>query len=137
MDEPVDAALLVDTSLLIDFFRKQDKSKAALFHLVDRDRLYISVITAFEVKVGITSERQQRDFDLLTKNMEVLPLDAQCADKAADVYQNLKARNALIGLADLLIAATALRHGLPVATFNEKHFERIESLELVDPVQDR
>lgn len=132
MDEPVDAAILVDTSLLIDFFRKRDKSKAALFRLADRGRLCLSVVSAFEVKAGITSERQQRDFDLLTQNMDVLALDAACADVAAGVYQDLKARNALIGLADLLIAATALRHELPVATLNTKHFGRINTLSLVE-----
>lgn len=88
--------------------------------------------TAFEVNVGVTSERQRRDVALLVENMDVLPPDTPCADTPAEVYQRLKARNALIGLADLLIAATALRHGLLVATFNTKHFRRIESLRLVD-----
>jgi tRNA(fMet)-specific endonuclease VapC len=32
--------------------------------------------------------------------------------------------------ADILVAATALEHGLPVATANTAHFSRIEGLSL-------
>ncbi|MCF0074640.1 type II toxin-antitoxin system VapC family toxin [Dyadobacter sp. CY261] len=43
----------------------------------------------------------------------------------------LKKRGKLIGMADVFIAATAVHHGLPLATLNIKHFERIETLELL------
>ena len=36
-----------------------------------------------------------------------------------------------IGLADLLIGATARRHKLPVATLNLKHFDRIPQINLI------
>ena len=131
MDKPVAAEVLLDTSVLIDFFRKQNKAKSALFGLVGRYRLSISVMTAFEVKVGIRSERQQQDYDRLTMNMDVLPLDEACFEEAVTIYRDLKAENALIGLADLLIAASAVRYGLPVATLNRKHFEHVARLRLL------
>lgn len=37
----------------------------------------------------------------------------------------------MIDSKDLFIAATAIAHSLPVATINKKHFERIESLEII------
>lgn len=48
--------------------------------------------------------------------------------KAADIYADLSARGELIGDADILIAATALAHGLGVVTNNEDHFRRIRDL---------
>lgn len=45
--------ILIDTSILIDFFRKQEKSKSALVQLSNQYRFCISAITAFEVKIGI------------------------------------------------------------------------------------
>lgn len=37
----------------------------------------------------------------------------------------------LIDLADLLIAATAVTHGMSLATLNKKHFERIANIVLI------
>lgn len=127
----MDAEILLDSSVIIDFFRKRDKTASTLFGLIDQASLYVSVLTVFEVRVGVKSGRQQRDYDLLMQRIEVLPLDEACMDHAVDIYRDLKSQNALIGLADLLIAASALRYGLPVATLNRKHFERITSLPLV------
>jgi len=48
-----DKKLMVDTSLLIDYFRKTDKQKARLVsHFKNYGKLYISGITEFEVING-------------------------------------------------------------------------------------
>jgi len=42
--------ILLDTSILIDFYRKKDKSKTVLFQLEkDHHQLAISVLTQFEI----------------------------------------------------------------------------------------
>ena len=35
-------------------------------------------------------------------------------------------------MADLFIAATAITHNLPIATLNRRHFERIDSLNIME-----
>lgn len=126
------ATILLDTSILIDFFRKGDKSKSILFQLTGQYRFSISVITAFEIKIGIQTPAQQSDYDTLAQNLEILPIDHACIDEAAAIYKALKPKNALIELADLLIGATAVSNTLPLATLNRKHFERIPNLTLVN-----
>jgi tRNA(fMet)-specific endonuclease VapC len=37
----------------------------------------------------------------------------------------------MIDLADILIGATAITHNIPIATLNEKHFNRIKALEII------
>lgn len=37
----------------------------------------------------------------------------------------------MIDLADILIGATAPTHNIPIATLNDKHFNRIKGLETV------
>jgi predicted nucleic acid-binding protein len=44
----VTPSVLVDTSLLIDFFRKYDKEKSPLFALKESNTLCVSVITQYE-----------------------------------------------------------------------------------------
>lgn len=123
--------ILLDTSVLIDFFRKRDKSKSVLFQLTDKCHFSISVITAFKVKIGIQTQTQQNDYDILIKNIEILSVDHACIAEAVTLYKALKQKNALIELADLLIGATALSNSLPLATLNRKHFERISNLTLM------
>jgi tRNA(fMet)-specific endonuclease VapC len=57
-----------------------------------------------------------------------LPLTDSIIQRAADVYAELYRRGALIEDADVLIAATALEHGLVMISDNEDHFRRIPSL---------
>lgn len=49
--------LLIDTSILIDYFRKKKVENSILFHLVDNYDLNISVITEFEFLIGFSDER--------------------------------------------------------------------------------
>ncbi|MCL4704354.1 type II toxin-antitoxin system VapC family toxin [bacterium] len=123
--------ILIDASILIDFFRKREKSESVLMQLSDQNRLCISAITAFEVRIGIQTQVQQSDYELLTQNIEILPVDDSCIDAAVVIYKSLKPQNALIELADLLIGATAVSNSPPLATLNRKHFERIGNLTLV------
>jgi predicted nucleic acid-binding protein len=126
------STILLDTSILIDFFRKRDKSKSVLHQLAGKNHFCISVITAFEMKIGIQTQAQQNDYDVLTKNIEILPVDGACIDEAVTMYKALKSTNTMIELADLLIGATAVSNSLPLATLNTKHFERIANVTLVD-----
>jgi len=68
-------------------------------------------------------------------NKTVLSFDNACAGTAAFIYATLKANNQLIGAEDILIAATALTHNLPLATINTKHFSRVDNLRLITPDQ--
>lgn len=124
--------IVLDTSILIDFFRKENKAKAVLFRLSYQYRFCVAVIVAFELLIGIKSERQQQQYDALMADIEILPLDQLGVEQAAKIHKHLKRKNARIGLEDLLIGATSIRHQLPLATLNEKHFARIPALTLVD-----
>jgi tRNA(fMet)-specific endonuclease VapC len=61
-----------------------------------------------------------------------LPLDSARVSAAVTIYRDLRATNQLIALPDLLIAATAVAHQLPLLTLNLSHFERIASLQVID-----
>lgn len=124
--------ILLDSSILIDFFRKRIKSKSVLFRLIPNHEFYISVITAFEIEIGLKSESQQRDYSILREQIELLPIDHFCIQKTVEIYKDLREKNALVELADLLIAATAISNSLPLATLNQKHFKRISNISLID-----
>ena len=50
--------------------------------------------------------------------------------KAADIYDELRRAGKLVEDADILIAATALKHGMVVVTDNTQNFKRIKGLKV-------
>lgn len=122
--------IIVDTSILIDLFRKTDKSNA-LVSLVRQGYTYsISAITEYEIYTGTTSS--QIDFwDNFLAKTTVLTFDKAVAKVAVDINKELKRKRKLIDIADLFIAATAISNNLPLATLNKKHFERIDGLTIL------
>lgn len=122
--------ILLDSSILIELFRKKDKSKTLFYKIAqDNPELAISSITHYEVGIG-NNRLHQEYWDSLCENLIVLPFDRICSETAISVYRVLKSNNKLIDLADLLIGATSLSHEIPIATLNKKHFERIPGLKI-------
>ncbi len=126
-----DEKLMVDTTILIDYFRKTDKDNSALVkHSKKYSKLYISCITEFEVINGATGE--QLDFwNLMLQGFTVLDFDRVAARKAAEIVAQLKRVRKNIDKPDLFIAATAIVNDLTIDTFNKKHFNSIENIRLL------
>jgi predicted nucleic acid-binding protein len=127
-----DKIVLVDTSILIDLFRKTDKANSALVSLVRQGYIYcISAVTEYEIYTGTTSEQVDFWDDFLEK-ANVLVFDQTVAKVAVDLNKDLKRKRKLIDVADLFIAATAISNNLPLATLNKKHFDRIDGLTIIE-----
>lgn len=123
--------VLIDTSILIDFFRKKDKAKTSFYHL---SHLYnefsISSITEYEITCGAT-QSQMTYWKEFLQRITILSFDSSEVAKASLINKELKKNRKQIDIADLFIAATAMANNLPFATLNKKHFEIIEGLLLV------
>lgn len=61
--------------------------------------------------------------------MQKLPFDSECADHAARIRAILEAAGNPIGPHDILVAATALRHGAALITRNVREFSRVPGLQ--------
>jgi tRNA(fMet)-specific endonuclease VapC len=123
--------ICLDTSVLIDFFRKKDKSKSFFYGLTKKYTLFcVSAITEYEILVGSKNETDVFWNDFFEK-ITVLPFDKYANVEAVKIFKQLKKDNKLIEIPDILIGATAQVNNLRLATLNKKHFERIKSLELI------
>jgi tRNA(fMet)-specific endonuclease VapC len=121
----------LDTSVLIDYFRKTKKANSFFVELTDKyDQLVVSVITKFEIYIGCT-DSQKNFWDTVFESITVLPLDNGCIESALSIDQQLRKISKQIDFPDLLIAATAMQHGLPLATLNMKHFGRIKGVDII------
>jgi len=95
----------------------------------------ISLFTRYEVRRGYLAKRATRLlnlFESFCQNNFVLELDEQVLDRASEIWAYLRRAGQPIGDNDPIIAATALHHGLAVATRNYTHFSRIPGLAVED-----
>jgi predicted nucleic acid-binding protein len=127
-----DKIILLDTSILIDYYRKTDKINSVWVKLIDEGGEFaISVITKYELYSGAT--QSQIDFwDSILETITVFPFNENCVDTAIQLQHSLKRKRKQLDIADLFIAATAVSNNLPISTLNKKHFDRVDRLILVD-----
>ena len=123
--------ICLDSSILIDFFRKTKKENSFFFKLTNQYSSFaVSVITEFEILSG-SNQKQKEFWDEFFRDVVVIPLDSKVNQEAVRIFQMLKSAGNLIDMPDLFIGATAKAHHLKLATLNRKHFERIPELELI------
>jgi len=122
---------VVDSCLLIEYFRARDKSATRLAHLIrEGRRMALSVVVLFEILAGANSD-QQFFWEEFLRGTVRLPFDERVAEIAADIFRKQRQKNIHAQSCDIFIAATAMANGLPVATLNRKHFEQIDGLKLL------
>jgi len=123
--------MVIDTCIFIDHLRAKDRTTTALAKLPADEAVYISVITLFELFCGAPTADKKRDVLAVTEDLNLLPFDTVVAAKAGDIYRSLKRQNKLIGVADIMIAATCLIAEQPILTNNKKHFKPVDDLKIL------
>lgn len=132
---------LLDTVVLSEL-RKRDRSPNVVRWLTGQaaDDIFLSAVTIGEIERGIVRQRGKDpafaealeswlDRTIQIYGDRILPVDTGIACR----WGSLSARIGNDG-ADLLIAATALEHGLTVVTRNIRHFEPT-GVALIDPFE--
>ena len=114
-------SLLLDTDILIDFFRGQQAAEALMTRLdPQHETLSISVITVAEPLAGMREDEQQPTENLLSL-FEKIPISETIARSAGAILQWFR-RSHSLGLGDALIAATALAANATLLTRNSRHY---------------
>lgn len=121
--------------MLID--RERGAGTPEVEALLGGEERAISVITVSELLHGALRGRaeqraRRRAFvEHVLAAFDALPVTEPVARMHAEIWARLAERGELIGAHDLWIAATALTHGLGVATRNAVDFGRVAGLRVV------
>lgn len=114
--------LLLDTTILIDVLRRRNDRQAWLGQLAESGHeLTTSAICVGEVHNGLRPGEEARAQGLLTA-IPCYPVSATIAARAGDIRAEWSRKGITLTLTDMLIAATALEHGLALVTDNRKDF---------------
>ena len=127
---------MLDTNTCIYIIKRKPQDVIKRFKKIEISQVGISSITLSELLYGVSKsskpEQNQLALTQFLAPLEILPYD----DEAAQYYGNIRAllekQGTPIGSLDLLIAAHALSRDCILVTNNEKEFNRIPNLQIVN-----
>jgi len=98
--------------------------------------LYISTVTLCELETWAgrkaSSPRLRITLDAMLDEVGIIPFDSDIAVECGRLRAEMFDRGAVVAIADLMIAATAIRYGFNVVTHNIRHFSVVPNLHCVD-----
>ncbi len=124
----------LDTNTLSYYMRHEG-------HVVDRlqgrppDAIALPSAVVYEVNFGLRRAGRREEleaFARMVQVVDVLAFDAEAADHAARIKLQLQSLGTPIGPIDVIIAATARRHGCTLVSHNMREFSRVPDLLLED-----
>jgi tRNA(fMet)-specific endonuclease VapC len=114
--------LLIDSTDLIDFLRGKPGSIELLQEAFrSADGVYASAMNVAEVYGGIRSCEEAKTHALL-ESLRCLPISFDIARHAGKLRTQFLRKGRTHSIQDMIVAATALEHGLTLVTQNRKDF---------------
>ena len=117
--------VLIDTDILVDLLRGNARARTLLEE--NEDRQVIASITVAELYAGSRNKKEAGAIAALIGLFEVIALDDAIAESAGLIRRRYGASHGT-GLADAIIAATALAADAQLATRNRKHYPMFKTI---------
>jgi predicted nucleic acid-binding protein len=115
--------VVLDTTVLIDVLRNRKQRRGLLAGLVASGHiLSISAISVAEVYGGLRAGEEQATGTFLA-GLDLVPVSAAIAERAGNLKAALQRQGQTRSVADMIVAATGLELGCPVATDNRRDFQ--------------
>ena len=118
-------SLLLDTDVLIDFFR--GNSKAAAFVNKNSSRIILSSIVVAELYAGVKGDAELTVLENFVSLFRTIPVTSEIA-RMGGLYKRDYGKSHGVGFADAIIAATCEAENADLKTLNVKHYPMIKGL---------
>lgn len=122
--------LLIDSDIIIDGARGEAQAKEFLGKNATNHVLAISTITRLELLAGCRNSHEWILTQATLRQFFELELTPEISRISVTLFEHYRLSHG-IAMADGLIAATALSHGIPFVSKNQRHFRYIENLNLL------
>jgi predicted nucleic acid-binding protein len=129
-------SFLLDTNIISQLAKDTPNASVLRWLAFAADEEYLSVISLQEIREGIELlpvGKRRRALELWLEDGllghyadHIVPVSIAIAQRCGRLVGSERRKGFQADLADAYIAATALEHGLTLATLNRKHFERFQ-----------
>jgi hypothetical protein len=126
------SGILADTSVWIEFFRRESETGAYLLSLLTEKPVWVCGIVMFELLQGVKSEAEKSEIQSALEGLPYAEMAPLLWEKAAELSRALKKSGLNIPLSDIFIASVAIEYNLSIFTL-DKHFEQIPAVKLYIP----
>ncbi len=124
--------ILLDSDVMIDLLRQFPPAVEWFDSLSDDEEIALPGFVVMELIQGCKNKVEQGKVRGALADCDVIwPAVSDCDDALEDFAQYRLSHNA--GLLDVLIGRTAVGLGMPLHTFNQKHYNFIAGLQTVQP----
>ena len=127
---------ILDTNICVRFLRGEESVVRRLLDADENDDLRIPAMVEGELFYGVEkSERRDENREKVKALLAFLPVchaDDETMEKFGELKAKAEAAGRRVDDADVIIAATAMRHGALLVTGNTRHFSRFDVLEIED-----
>ena len=124
---------LLDTDMLSEILKGRNEVVLARerTYLAESGTYALSMISVVEIVKGLQKLGRERRIQTIMSEFhsaDIRTLDLRSSELAGRIYGDLERTGQTIGLADPMIAAIAMRHGLTLVTGNVAHYQRIQGM---------
>jgi hypothetical protein len=116
--------VIVDTSVLISFFRGEEKIADKVSSLLQDNRVVTTGIIIAELLQGMKDVKEERDISGILGETSPLEITTDLWIKAGNLALPLRRKGINLPLTDVAIATLAIEHNLLIFTL-DSHFEKI------------
>lgn len=122
--------VLVDTDILIDISRNDLRAIKKVEDIKNRATVSISVITKLELIRGCRNKIELTGLEDFIERFEIRHINEAVSAKTEELFKLYRLSHG-VQIPDMLIAATALVHQIPLLSKNQKDFNFIDGLHLI------
>jgi hypothetical protein len=116
--------VIVDTSVLIAFFRGKEKIADKVSRLLLDNRVVTTGIIITELLQGMKDVKEEKNISDILAETSPLEITTDLWIKAGKIALSLRRKGINLPLTDVALAALAIEHNLQIFTL-DKHFEQI------------
>jgi len=130
---------LVDANILSEPTKPKPDAKVVAWLIANEGDFVVDSVILGEIAIGILvlppgrkRARLERWFEAVADRIDCLAWDAAISRRWAQLIAHLRKKGHTLPVLDSMIAATALAHGLTVATHNVRDFQKA-GVSVLDP----
>jgi predicted nucleic acid-binding protein len=130
---------LVDANVLSEALKPRPDAQVLAWLTANEADFVVDAVVLGELAIGILllprgrkRARLETWFSAVTERIDCLPWDAAVSRRWAQLVADLRKKGQTLPVLDSMIAATALAHGLTVATHNVRDFQKA-GVRVLDP----